>query len=118
MKLELRLAASLALFAIAGCNQQGKEQHVQGTAGGEILEASVSDAMLPADRVRSQPPLAPRTEGGGDDAKANGKKEAGSRAGRNDRGSQGPADSAPAAEPADAGGGDGGGGEAPMPDAE
>lgn len=39
------------------------EQTTDGkTAGGEILPGSTSDAMLPLDTVRSQPPLAPRTE--------------------------------------------------------
>ncbi|HVR91915.1 MAG TPA: hypothetical protein VHG29_12600 [Novosphingobium sp.] len=50
-------AIPLALTACKG------EQKANGkTAGGEILPGSTSDAMLPLDTVRSQPPLAPRTE--------------------------------------------------------
>jgi hypothetical protein len=52
----------LATLALAAC--QGEKPVVaKGTAGGEILEASVSDEMLPLDRVRSQPPLAPKSAG-------------------------------------------------------
>ena len=68
MRHELRPAlagAALALLlALPGCGGEKKEP-TQGTAGGEVLEASVSDAMLPIDQVRSQAPLAPRTEGDG-----------------------------------------------------
>jgi hypothetical protein len=55
--------AILALLALTGC--KGEEKPVaaaSGTAGGEILDRSVSDAMLPLDQVRSQPPLAPKSE--------------------------------------------------------
>ena len=55
-------------LALAACG--GKEPDASATAAGEILEGSVSDSMLPLDTVRSQPPLAPRTE----TAKANGRK--------------------------------------------
>ena len=48
----------LALTALAGCNQSKKDEGA-GTAAGEILPGSASDAMLPYDTVRSQPPLAP-----------------------------------------------------------
>lgn len=61
----LQQAGTVLLFALslalAGCGEE-KRQPAKGTAGGEVLEASVSDAMLPVDQVRSQPPLAPRTE--------------------------------------------------------
>lgn len=61
----LRLALILAVpFALAACgggsDKKGKDQR---TAAGEILPGSVSDAMLPYDTVRSQPPLAPRESG-------------------------------------------------------
>lgn len=47
---------------LAACQQDAKPVD-KGTAGGEILPASTSDAMLPLDTVRSQPPLAPRATG-------------------------------------------------------
>ena len=57
------IAASLLL--LAACQQE--KQSVGGKDGGvaanEILPGSASDAMLPYDTVRSQPPLAPRSEG-------------------------------------------------------
>lgn len=75
MKSALHLAClgGLAL-ALAACNGD-KKSGQQGTAAGEILPASTSDAMLPYDTVRSQPPLAPlpaesgmpRSQKGGDD---------------------------------------------------
>jgi hypothetical protein len=38
---------------------------------GEVLEGTISDAMLPVDRVRSQPPLAaPERTAGGEDGTA------------------------------------------------
>jgi hypothetical protein len=50
-------AATLTL-ALAACGQD-KKPASQGTAEGEILPGSASDAMLPYDTVQSQPPLAP-----------------------------------------------------------
>jgi hypothetical protein len=52
-------AACALLLALAACRDGGKE--TAGQAAGEILPASVSDAMLPLDTIRSQAPLAPRT---------------------------------------------------------
>ena len=66
MKAEFRLtilALALAL-TMTGCKGE-KAPAAAGTAGGEILPGSASDAMLPVDSVRSQPPLAPRSEAGG-----------------------------------------------------
>jgi hypothetical protein len=54
-------AAPLALAACHG----GKKPDEARTAQGEILPGSASDAMLPLDTVRSQPPLAPREEASG-----------------------------------------------------
>jgi hypothetical protein len=54
----------LLALALGACNQTAPKQ-TGGTAGGEILPGSASDAMLPLDTVRSQPPLAPRVEGSG-----------------------------------------------------
>jgi hypothetical protein len=63
---ELRpaLIVLLAGLALSGC-QDKKKAAVQGTAGGEVLPGSVSDAMLPIDTVRSQPPLAPKSDANG-----------------------------------------------------
>lgn len=63
MRLE-RLALVL-LLVLSACGAEKKEP-TKGTAAGEVLEASVSDAMLPIDQVRSQAPLAPRTEDEGE----------------------------------------------------
>lgn len=54
--LALVLAPILALAACGGAEKKEKDQR---TAAGEILPGSISDAMLPYDTVRSQPPLAP-----------------------------------------------------------
>lgn len=70
----LVVAAALAL-ALAGCGGGDKET-AQGSAGGEILPGSTSDAMLPLDTVRSQPPLAPKSEAS-PGAKPTAKREAG-----------------------------------------
>ena len=76
--IRLRLGALLPLIlpvALAAC--QGEDKPAQkGTAAGEILEGSASDAMLPLDTVRSQPPLAPRPEASGK-AKEEGEETAG-----------------------------------------
>jgi hypothetical protein len=59
LRLALILMAPLALAA-CGSGTSDKKQKDQRTAAGEILPGSVSDAMLPYDTVRSQPPLAPK----------------------------------------------------------
>ncbi len=55
-----RLLPIMLLAALAAC--QGEKQADNRSAEGEILPGSVSDAMLPLDTVRSQPPLAPKSE--------------------------------------------------------
>lgn len=62
LRLALILIAPLALVA-CGSGTSDKKQKDRRTAVGEILPGSVSDAMLPYDTVRSQPPLAPRESG-------------------------------------------------------
>jgi hypothetical protein len=57
------LALSLTLV-LAGCGGDRKQEGA-GKAEGEVLPGSVSDAMLPLDTVKSQPPLDPRSEGSG-----------------------------------------------------
>lgn len=65
MKLPLRaarswalLCAGAALLALGACGKEKKPDESR-TAQGEVLPGSASDAMLPLDTVRSQPPLAP-----------------------------------------------------------
>lgn len=56
-----RLVVIAALgLALAACKDNQKA--TGGTADGEILPGSASDAMLPLDSVRSQAPLAPHGE--------------------------------------------------------
>jgi hypothetical protein len=54
------LALAGALTACQDKKQPAASSHA--TAVGEVLPGSASDAMLPVDTVRSQPPLAPRVE--------------------------------------------------------
>lgn len=49
------IALALLALPLAACKDKPK----QATASGEILPGSVSDAMLPEDRLTSQPPLDP-----------------------------------------------------------
>ena len=61
---------ALALLALSACKAEPK-QTAGGTAQGEVLPAAASDAMLPYDTLKSQAPLAPKSEGGeASDAKA------------------------------------------------
>lgn len=58
MKRALLLALPLAL---AACGQQADAPAEQGgAASGEVLPATVSDAMIPLEQLDSQAPLAPR----------------------------------------------------------
>lgn len=60
----MRIATALfACLALAACQGEPKKE-TGGTAQGEILPGSTSDAMLPLDTVKSQAPLAPKAEGG------------------------------------------------------
>lgn len=61
MNAAFRLACLFALpLALAACGQEKPEEKAR--AGGEILPGSASDAMLPVDTLRSQPPAAPPSE--------------------------------------------------------
>lgn len=54
----MRVLAALAVcVALAACGDTETEDDGR-TAGGQVLEGSISDSMLPLDTVRSQPPLA------------------------------------------------------------
>ncbi len=83
VKAELRLVlvAVLIGLAVVGCQEKKQAASSHATVVGEVLPGSVSDAMLPVDTVRSQPPLAPKTEPSGakpDKAHASGKPASGS----------------------------------------
>ena len=54
MTSDLRYVCCALLLALAACG--GDKSNSQGTAGGEVLPGSASDAMLPVDRIKSQPP--------------------------------------------------------------
>lgn len=59
-------ALALAALALSGCQQEAKQTKATGgNAAGEILPGSTSDAMIPVDTLRSQPPAAPKIEGTG-----------------------------------------------------
>ena len=53
---------ALSLLALTAC-QAEPSKAVGGTAQGEVLPGAASDAMLPLDTLKSQAPLAPKTEG-------------------------------------------------------
>ena len=50
-----RLFLLLPLALLAGCNDAPADD--SRAASGEVLEGTISDAMLPIDTVRSEPPL-------------------------------------------------------------
>jgi len=58
----------LMALAVAGCGDKAAPDKTA-AAGGEVLPGSASDAMLPQDTVRSQPPLAKPTGDGDGEAK-------------------------------------------------
>ena len=58
------LAVLIVALALSGCKGEPKKDAGAGTAQGEVLPGSASDAMLPLDTVKSQAPLAPMAEGG------------------------------------------------------
>jgi hypothetical protein len=102
VKPDLRHALPLLLasaFALTGC---GESSTSQGSAGGQVLPGSASDAMLPLDTVRSQPPLAKNASDEHASGKAaDGKPEAAKQAGGApaDAPVDAPAPDAPAAQP-------------------
>ena len=63
-------AATLACLIVGGCDNKAAEGN---KATGEVLEGTISDAMIATDEVRSEPPLAPHaakaTDGKGEKAK-------------------------------------------------
>lgn len=61
----LPLLALAPLALLSACDGGGADD--TRTASGEVLEGTISDAMLPLDTVRSQPPLAKNTGAPGED---------------------------------------------------
>ena len=49
------LALLLPLVLLAGCGKESKND--ARSASGEVLQGTISDAMLPVDKLKSQPPL-------------------------------------------------------------
>ena len=85
------IAILAVCLAVAGCKQGAKE--TGGQAAGNILPGSTSDAMIPLDQVRSEPPLAPAGSGDSGAKKGSGKGEASEASTETDT----PADAAPTA---------------------
>lgn len=94
MKPAIRLACLAALpLALVACQGEKKAQH--GTAEGEILPGSASDAMLPYDAVRSQPPLAPLPSATGKATRKTDSEETGDGSATDDAGNAGTPTGAP-----------------------
>ncbi|MFO6447954.1 hypothetical protein ACLBKU_12490 [Erythrobacter sp. NE805] len=56
-----RIAVLAPALLLAACGEQASAPAEQGgEASGEILQGSVSDAMIPLDQLTSEAPLAPR----------------------------------------------------------
>jgi len=49
------LALLLPLALLAGCNKSAKND--ERSASGEVLQGTISDSMLPLDKLKSEPPL-------------------------------------------------------------
>ena len=49
------LALLLPLVLLAGCHKTAKND--ERSASGEVLQGTISDSMLPLDKLKSQPPL-------------------------------------------------------------
>lgn len=76
LKVLSALPIALALSACSG----GGSQNQAARGGGEVLQGSVNDDMLPYDTVRSQPPLAAPEASGAPGAGAGGGDEAAAQA--------------------------------------
>ena len=53
---------ALSLLTLTACKAEPNKT-AGGTAQGEVLPGAASDAMLPLDTLKSQAPLAPKSEG-------------------------------------------------------
>lgn len=58
-------ALTVAALTLSACGSSARKDAGSGKAEGEVLPGSASDAMLPYDTVKSQAPLAPKTESSG-----------------------------------------------------
>ena len=76
-----------ACLILGGCEKQSAQGN---KATGEVLEGTITDAMIATDEVRSEPPLAPHTAKAAD---AKGEKSKGKAA------DDGEVEAAPAADP-------------------
>ena len=79
------ILAAAAALALAACQDEPAKPAGPGTAQGEVLPGSVSDAMLPLDTVRSHAPLAPTGNGGDPEGTLGGKRPAAPAAAANKR---------------------------------
>ncbi|MFM5954491.1 MAG: hypothetical protein ACKOPE_09340 [Novosphingobium sp.] len=89
---------ALALLTLTACGKGDEKAKGAGKAEGEILPGSTTDAMIPVDQIKSQPPLAPKAEGS--DKPDDKGKPAAAKAAK--PASDAPADEAPAEDPAPA----------------
>lgn len=65
MKRAMTCAVLPVSLVLSGCGWFGGDKPAQGgTAQGEVLPGSTSDAMIQIDQVKSQAPLAPKSEAG------------------------------------------------------
>ena len=74
-----RLVPVAALLLLAACTDEAVVEDEGGSATGEILEGSISDAMIASDSLQSQPPLMapePTTSGAAGEAAADATEEA------------------------------------------
>lgn len=68
LRLSRLVIATVAVALLAACGEETPPSEDSRAATGEVLEGTISDAMLPLDQVRSQPPLiAPRRRSTGAD---------------------------------------------------
>lgn len=86
--------ASCALLSACG----GKSDDAQRQAAGQVLEGTISDAMLPLDTVMSEPPRAKITGTPGPGAEATGQPEGDETPAAEDAEAPAPSAAAPAAD--------------------
>lgn len=76
------VTALFAALALSACSKDTPSDEAQSTATGEVLEGSISDAMIPLEAVQTKAQLAPPTaqaaSAGGTTAQAGSATDAGS----------------------------------------
>lgn len=65
--MKFRPVCAVTLLLLAACGSDSSPGQGAGEAAGEVMEGTISDAMLPIDQTRSQPPLAEPAAGEGDE---------------------------------------------------